>query len=303
MSGAGGEATSAITQLSTAIGGMAGVISITAVAALAALAAGLAACVKEAISLGSELHDMSQITGLSVENLSALRLAAITSGSSLEELTQGFVRFERAASDGGEKAVKALEDFGLSAADVTRDPEAAFDAFLKKFNEIGPSAERTADTMALFGRGGARLISGRFLELGDGLEGARKKAEELGIAFSPDMANKADEVGDKLDALHLQLQAVFVKIGVDLLPQISKLADELIGLAKILGPIVEDLAGTVAFFVQINGVMPQVIGGFSALRSVLKAIRDEAGKKGLLPGHQPARPARSEDQQIRLRRA
>jgi hypothetical protein len=279
LSGAGGETTSAITGLTEAIGGMAGTVTLGAVAALAALAAGLAACVAEAISLGSQLHDLSQTTGLSVENLSALRLAAVTSGSSLEELSQSFVRFERAATEGGDKATAALAHFGLTAEDVTRDPEAAFDQFLKKFNEIGPSAQRTTDTMALFGRGGARLIP-TFLELGEGLEGARKKAEELGIAFTNDMANKADEVGDKLDALKLQLQAVFVKVGEDLLPVMGDLATALTVVVKAGGELVETLGLIVGSVVRAVDVMPELQAGWLVMRAIWNAIRDDVKAHG-----------------------
>ena len=272
MSGAGGETTSALTGVTEAIGGMTGAITLGAVAALAALAAGLAACVKQAISLGSELHDLSQVTGLSVENLSALRVAAETSGSSLQELSSAFVRFERAAADGTDKAEEALKRFGLTAAQVAEDPQESFDQFLKKFNEIGPSAQRTADSMALFGRGAARLIP-TFSEMQDGLEGARKKAEELGIMFSPELANKADEVGDKFDIFKMQIEAIFVKMGQELLPVMDDLAKAVAEVTKELGFMVGAMARAV-------DVMPELQAGWLTMRAIWNAIRDDIKAHG-----------------------
>jgi hypothetical protein len=286
----GGSTKGAITALTESIGGMAGVITLVGVAALTALAAALAECVNVTIELGHKLHDLSLETGLSVENLQALRVAAISSSSSIEELTQGFVRFERAATDGGPKAQRALEDFGLTAADVARDPTEAFDTFLKKFNEIGPSAQRTADTMALFGRGGARLIP-TFIELAGGLEEARKKAEELGIAFSGDLAQSSREVADKFDIFKLQLEAMAVKIGADMLPQLSKFGDVLIGVGKALGAVAEDIGRMADELITLGGILPAVTAAWQlfaiGIAQAEKAIREHDPAKAAEPPKPP----------------
>jgi len=279
MSGVSGETATALSSVTDAIGGMTGAITLGAVAALAALAAGLALCVKEAISFGSELHDLSQVTGLSVENLSALRVAAETSGSSLEQLSQAFVRFERAAADGTDKAQEALKRFGLTAEQVAQDPQEAFDQFLIKFNEIGPSAQRTADLMALFGRGGARLIP-TFLELSGGLTDARKRAEELGISFSPELANKADEVGDKFDIFKMQIAAIFVKLGADLLPAMDDLAKALIVAAQAAAALTKELGFMVGEMSRAVDIMPDLQAGWLTMRAIWNAIRDDVKAHG-----------------------
>ncbi len=271
LSGAGGESTTVITGLTDAIGGMAGTITLGAVAALAALAAGLAACVKQAISLGSELHDLSQVTGITVENLSAIRVAATTSGSSLQELSQAFVRFERAASDGGDKATAALERFGITSADVAKDPTAAFDTFLKTFNEIGPSAQRTADLMALFGRGGARLIP-TFTELSDGLEGARKRSEELGTSLSEDLTQRADAAGDVLDRIRLQLETLGTKIGGELLPALTNMATVLQDILGVLGPLIAAWGAWIGLLSNLNPLV-QVERMLRGIKAAMDEIR------------------------------
>lgn len=271
LSGAGGESTTAITSLTDAIGGMAGTITLGAVAAIAALAAGLAACVKQAISLGSELHDLSQVTGLSVENLSALRVAATTSGSSLQELSQSFVRFERAATEGGDKATAALERFGITSADVAKDPTAAFDTFLKTFNEIGPSAQRTADLMALFGRGGARLIP-TFTELSEGLEGARKRSEELGTSLSEDLTQRADAAGDVLDRIKLQLETLATRIGGELLPALTNMATVLQDILGVIGPLIAAWGQWIGLLSNLNPLV-QVERMLRGIKAAMDEIR------------------------------
>ena len=72
-------------------------------------------------TVGDDLEEMSQRTGVSVEALSELGFAADIAGSDLETLETGIKHMQRAiveAADGSEAAQQALAKLGLSAADL-----------------------------------------------------------------------------------------------------------------------------------------------------------------------------------------
>jgi hypothetical protein len=221
-------ASDAIVQVSSAFGGMTTAAG-GSVLALGAAVIGLVSLAKEAADAGSELHDLSQITNISANALAGLGVAAVKGGGSLEQLANAFVRLQRQAVEANEETLEAMGRLGIDAEQVTTDLEGAIDSFLKRFNELGPSAQRNADLIAVFGRAGARMIP-VFSEAEGGLKDLIEQADKLGTTMGHDAVQAADRLGDSIDLLSTQLKGITIQIGIEFMPLLQGLID---GLAKI----------------------------------------------------------------------
>jgi hypothetical protein len=206
---------------------MASVVASTVAVGGAAIAAGASifALAKQASDLGSKFYDISQKTSVSVETISSLRVAADKSSSSIEEVAQGLVIFERNLAKAGENKVleKSLTDLGIR---IHEGPEVALSDFLKVINSMPEGTERTALAVKLFGRSGASLIP-TFLEVGGNLDAFKDKVKAAGEQMSTATAKDMDKFGDRLTDLSLRVEGMSTKIGVSLIPSLNDLINEL----------------------------------------------------------------------------
>src|SRR4051812_34551393 len=77
------------------LGGFAKGVAIVGAATAAAAVGSIAVAVREFVSMGSALQDVSNRTGVSAENLSELQYAAEQSGASLEDVEKGLKRMAK----------------------------------------------------------------------------------------------------------------------------------------------------------------------------------------------------------------
>lgn len=170
-------------------------------------------------SYGSSLNDLSNSTGVAVEDLSALQYAAKLNGISTGQLTtglKGLIKFTGGVASGSKKAAQTLAELGINQ-----------EAFLKagtvgRMNMVADSlagiedgTERANAAMAIFGKGGlemARLLKGGSEELNKLIA----EAERLGAVMTTEEAQKADELGDSWDKLSTAGGGVARAIGVAL---------------------------------------------------------------------------------------
>lgn len=131
-------------------------------AAFAAMSAAVAAGVKSAINTADELGKMAQRTGLSVEALSRLEVAASQSDTSLESLQKAMVNLGRAQLDarkGTQDQVALFKALGIELTDLERlSPDQLLKRIADAFQATADSPEKAAVAMKLFGRAGADLI-------------------------------------------------------------------------------------------------------------------------------------------------
>lgn len=175
---------------------------------------------KASSDFGSKIFDASQKVSLSAESLSTIKAAADISGSSLDDFTGGFIKFEKNLSEaahGNEQLGKTFRALGVDVQAGVRDPEAALSQFLATFNKLPPSADRAAVATALYGKAGAQLIP-TFLELGANFDAAKEKAEKLGLTFDSNAAAAADKFGDTLDTVKKQVTGLGYTIGNEFEP-------------------------------------------------------------------------------------
>jgi hypothetical protein len=184
---------------------------------------------KQAAEYGSAIFDASEKTGLHAETLSAMKLAADQSSSSLDEVTSGIAKFSKqvgAAADGSEKAAAALKDLGIDPAEALQDLDASLAKVFKRISDAKPGIEQITLAQKAFGKAGADLLP--FIKSFDGdLEGLTKRAKELGVTINDQAAREADEFGDTLDQLSAQMAGLARQIVSPLIPQITNLTKAL----------------------------------------------------------------------------
>jgi len=145
-------------------------------------------------NMSNQLVDASTKTGVSVDTLNGLRLAAEGSGVSFEELELGLVKLPQLmlkASDGSKTAQKAFESLGVQTTktvdgfqQLRSADEVLKDVFIS-LQAITSAEEKAARAAEIFGR----TAGPKFVQSGaiDNLEAFVSLANEFGVASGPRM--------------------------------------------------------------------------------------------------------------------
>ena len=207
--------------------GTLGVAAGMAVGALAAVGAAAYELVENTASVGSAIERASLITGISADNMSALKFAADVTGGSLDQLTNMAFMLERRLGDTGatgDKTREALAALGITANDFATLP---VDEQVLKISEgfrgLGEDVNKATIAYDLLGRQGRDALP-TLLQPMDELV---KKAHDLGLTWSNEDAKAAHEFEVETGILHAELSKFAIDIGKDLLPMAIQLADAL----------------------------------------------------------------------------
>lgn len=207
---------------------------------------------KQAADAGSEIHDLSQRTGVSVETLSAFRLVAQQSGTSLDEFASGMGKFNRTISEaarGSDQATDALKRFGIDPRQALNDQQGALARVFQVINSLPPGIQRATAAQLAFGRSGDRLVD-MIQSVGGNLDEFMEKAREAGYVMSTEAAAAADEMGDKLDEVSFKASEVGRTIGTAMIPAMTRGLDQLSDALTRHQGIVHTVAGGIATFLD-----------------------------------------------------
>lgn len=212
-----------------AVGGLIAVAG--AIALIVAAAVAMPVIIHKLIELtvaasdaGSKLHDLSSNTGISVETLSALSVAAAESDKSIDDLASGVQKFNKLigeAAGGSKEAKQQLKLFGIEPQEALKNQEAALDKVLKKIIETPPGIQRTILAQKAFGKAGADLTE-TLLSTGGSIEELKKKSQQLGQFWTTQAARQADEFGDHITDLKLFIEGLALTIGQVLIPELLR---------------------------------------------------------------------------------
>lgn len=215
-------------EISKGLGGIGSILgSVTGgIVALGAgiSAAGVVAFAKSSIDAADNMRDLSQKTGVSVENLSRFQQAAEMAGTDVEGVGRSLLKLGRnmveAAETGKGPAAEAMNYLGISATDAAGKLKSTDQVMLEiadRFQQMPDGARKSQLAIDLLGKSGANIVPM--------LNGGRQAIESLTATMSSDFANKADEYNDSLAAT----KAVFGQIGMEianqLLPYLSSAVD------------------------------------------------------------------------------
>lgn len=229
--------------------------------------AGLTALGKRAIDTADNLNDLSQRTGVSVENLSKFGAAAKDSGSSVEEVSKAMGKLARGVVDPASKANEALKSIGISSTDAQgkiRGMDQIMLDLADKFQKMPDGAQKTALAMELFGKSGANLIPM--------LNQGRPALEQYAATIDTQMAQAADKFNDALNAVARSLAGPFNQAITALLPFITQLAQGLAGLSQWFAGLPAPLQNIVAIMGGLTAAFVVLAPAITALISVLTLI-------------------------------
>lgn len=198
-------------------------------------AAGLVAYTKSIIDAADALDQMSERTGVSVEDLGRLQYAAKLSGVESEQLGKSLQALSGeivAAAGGSESAIAKFKRLGVSVQDTTtkqiRQANEVLLDLADAFSNLPEGAERSARAAEIFGAklGGVMVP---FLAQGrTGIQALGDEIERLGGLMTAGTAKAAAEFNDNLDRLKTTSSAAGIAIANALLPTLNKLTTEFI---------------------------------------------------------------------------
>lgn len=200
-------------------------------AAMTAAYGAVALSVNNTLESMDKLGKQSQKIGVPVEQLSALSLAAATSGVSMDDLGKGMGKLSKAMVEAAAKptseAANAFRALGVSATDSSGRLLPVADvmtAMAGKFEGMKDGAGKTAVSMALMGKTGNDLIP--MLNMGsDGLAAMAQNAAKFGIVIDSQAAAAATKFRDTLTLLGAAKDGLIVKLTQHMLPALQAFAD------------------------------------------------------------------------------
>lgn len=233
----------------------------------AAVAASVTVWAKSMIDAGDALNDMSQRTGVSIENLASLETAANQNGTSLEGLAAGIQKLNLSLSQSrsSNEMASALERLGITSNDAM---EALFQ-MADTVAQAGDSGQYLADVQKVLGKGYAELLP--LLKAGRSeLEASAFANREYAKAMA-DFAPKADKLKDDLAQLNTQWKFFSTTILNDVVPTISVLLKDMNTIAAKSGWLTALLYG-------LGGAIVYAFKGTedNAALDKMRALEDQA---------------------------
>ena len=280
-------------------------------------AAGLVAYTKSIIDAADALNEMSERTGISVENLGRLQYAANLSGVESEQLGKSLQALSGeivAAAGGSESAIAKFKRLGVSVLDTTtkqiRPANAVLLDLADAFALLPEGTERSARAAELFGAklGGVMVP---FLAQGRaGIEALGDEIERLGGLMSAETAKAAAEFNDNLDRLKTTSSAAGISIANALLPTLNKLTNEFVtargagfgflsalSLTGTIGPVEKQIERITARLKELNAEKARGEGrGLAGAISGKTVIDDIAQQEKLLKFYETLRDKDKQDE-------
>ena len=233
------------------------VASIGGALATALAGGGLLLLIKQQMKAIDEMAKLSDVTGITTEELAGLHLAAQITGTETQTMNKAlqiFVRRLGEAKQGLGEGLRAFENFGLDAHRLAfMSTGDALKIMVEEISKLPTKADRAAAAYQTFGRQGVELLN--FLELGaDGIDEFVNEADKLGLAFSRREAFHVEQFNDSLK----RMQMVFVGIARTI--------------AKFVAPWVWTLTESLREWIQTFDFSGKVAGFFNNLATGLATV-------------------------------
>jgi hypothetical protein len=212
-----------------------------------------------------EVEHGSRVTGIGMEQMSGLHLAAQLTSTNFDTLTRGIAFFENQvhkANQGSAEQLKLFGELHISQTQLAageKDIVPLIDLVTERFHNLGSSAERVAIARGLFSRSGVEDQKALDL-MAMGIRNLVERAREMGIALSDDDGKALEKYRVGVVLAKAELQALAITIGREVLPMIADFAAVTIGVLKELssGQLLHDM------------VAGQVIAGIGTYSAIAK---------------------------------
>lgn len=198
-------------------------------AALGAIGVGLsvtafAGWIKSGIDAADALDELSQRTGVAVEELAGLQLAFKLGGVDAGAL-QGAMTKLSVAVAGGNEALKAMGIETRNTDGTLKSTRQVLGEVADRFDTYEDGASKAALAVQIFGKSGTDMLS--VLAGGSkALDEFDAMARKLGLTIDAETAAQAAKFNDTLDLMGQGFKGIATQVAANLLPTLSGLADE-----------------------------------------------------------------------------
>lgn len=267
-----------------------------------AVVAGFVGMMRSIIETADHLNDLSQRTGIAVEDLDALGYAAELNGTNLDAVSGALGKLAKnmaEAAGGGKEAIAVFAQFGISQEELASGSITADEALARVADKIAAMPDgwqKTAAAQQVFGKSAAELVP-LLNGGGDAIRGARTELESMGALFTGTMAQAGDQFNDNMSKLRRMAGALGLSIAQEVMPVLNGFVQGMIDAKTSTGNLAGDTslqqwaavaAQSVAALVDVIRVATQgvfsLIGSFQAVWADIQlAGTFLAGGKGLNP--------------------
>ncbi len=218
--------------------------------------------VSEQLVAIDHLAKLSDRTGITTESLAALQIVAEESGLTLDDMAMAAQRLGKqleAATKGTGPAADALRRLHISLQDIRNlkaDEQLALLA--DAFKGVTSFSEKSAIAVELFGRQGLQMV-GMLSKGSEGMEEAKKKAEEFGTALNRVDAAKVEMANDAWRELKDRMEGAARVFTVALAPVLRDVATRLGEWITKAGGVRNIMESVINFCIKIVGGFLDVI--------------------------------------------
>ena len=257
-----GNIKSQVEMVKSAFAGLAGAFAVNEIVAM----------VTKVIDAGEKLHDLSLVTGATVESLSALSSIGKLTGTSTETIADAMNKMAKntsAANEESKGAAAALKALGIDFNNfVGMTPDQKMLAVAEAMSHFQDGSGKSAAAMALMGRSGAELLP-YMKDLAE--------AGELHARVTTQQAQTADEFNDNLVKLKGSSEAWKKSMTMELLPALRDITIALLEAKSSSADTGSSIGGFLSESLRWAAASVNVLWmEFKGLGIVLKGVYDMA---------------------------
>lgn len=188
--------------------------------------------VAQTLEAAEAIGKLQQVTGGSVETLSALSAAATLADLSQEDLTSGLSKFTKTLGEvqkGSAPVIDALHRIGLSQKDLAGlSTDQAFVKVSTALSQYADGTNKATIAQDLFGKSGTKLIP-LLNEVGtEGIDKLKDKARDLGVLLDQNTVDAATRANDAMKELKLAAQGVATQFTIGLAPALTTALESIV---------------------------------------------------------------------------
>ena len=239
--------------------------------------AGLKEFVMNSVDAGEAMHALSQKTGIAVNDLAGLQLAAEMNSSSLDEVATGVKKlstFMFDAEKGGQAQIDMLHALGVTA----REPLPAMEQIADQFAKMPDGAEKSAIAVKLFGSKVGTDMIPMLNHGGDALRAMMDEGERLN-PVTAEFTERSKQFSDDLAKIRAGARGNAMAFTNELLPGLTDISEAFLKSSNQsnlfadaghgVSLVVKDLTlglSTIAFVLKQDGELLGAMGaGLAAL--------------------------------------
>ena len=211
---------------------------------------GIITYAKDTLEFADSMGKAAQATGVSVEALSQMTVAAKLADVDMETMAKGLEHVSQAGAmsvSGTSTQARAFAGLGISVKDASgnlKDGNELMREMADKFATIEDGSGKTAAAMAIFGRAGAAMIP--MLNKGsEELDRMAQLSDKLGLTISGRTAAAAEKVNDEFTTMGLAVKGLAVQFMDQMLPVLTGVSNSLLSAATNGGTLDNVLTGLV----------------------------------------------------------